>query len=260
MSRTFFDSIEYGHFSRRIFNYGASEREGDSGVSFPALSVTPVHRWRMANASVDIAGTTAAGTGDPIGHIADEAGTQPLAAPSSGARPVLRQTGGTQYAEHDGVDDRLVVDLPSDITVPTYWLVYRSRDAIRTQYLLGSTEPGTTSRRTVLLASGSNRTGFCAGGQEVIESPRTTDWQTSALARDDTAPGFYVARNGVILLSPNTSATGSIPGLVVGSRLGGGLIAKMDWCELVLFAAPPTAQDIADLYAYAKAAYGDVLP
>lgn len=233
---------------------------GVSDVFDPTTIESLVHRYRASRAEVQVtSGGTRANIGDPVGFVPDEIGTNDLTTSTAAERPTLRLDGKVKYLEFDGTDDYLSTGNWSggDISTPNIWILCRVRGA--TEVIFDSTS--VTSSRRVQMSNTQSVGGlrFLNGTSELVfqDYNEGQTWATRALIHDS-SDNLKTSVNGV-LTNVEGSGTADSAGINLGANYIGATPGELDVIELMVFDSELTEEDLANLYLYAVATYGEVL-
>jgi hypothetical protein len=212
---------------------------------------------RAASRYSDLAGTVSASSGGVLGYLDDEAGSYPLVAVSSPARPSLVTVSGIVVARFDGLAHVLRTDLyASRLTVPTTWIVFRVRSGTGTRGYLDA-RGGSHRLLTYSPSSPASRINGFAGSAVSAGNIADGAWHVIAVARraDGTA---RVHVDGSALAGD--AGDHELDGLTLGALYDLTGYGAIDVAEVCAFDGELADEDLDRLHAdYALDVYGDLL-
>lgn len=240
------------------FRYGSPISEFD-----PAQIASLVHRYRTNNAStrwIDRAGTVPASSGDVLGRISDEVGSEDLVAPSDAARPLLAMPAGTTVlAQCDGVDDTLIASgilITDDNTIVTIM-----KKTAKTCGLFDGTTTGTFDRSYMLQAFSGNDYRYVGRGVAITGNGPALTGDYRAVEGQALRDANAIYEDGGLLNSGTyTDRSITLTGLRWGSEAtaNASFFYDGDLVEMLVFDAELTGEEREALQAYFVSTYSDL--
>ena len=219
---------------------------------------TAAHRYPVNDTDArkqDLAGTTAASSGEPLGRVLDQIGATDLIADSSGSRPTLETVGSTVVAGFDGT--ATLMKVATTIAGANTVLAVLTRTAKTAGVWDGDTTTGT--RRNYMLAnfSGNDWRLFSGVATFAASALGVDDW--GVLEGEVRTDGHTIYEDGAQIGDADYSAAVNLSaGFIIGAEAtrNNSFFWDGKLAELVIFDGPMSTSERANFQAWLEHAYG----